>query len=150
MKVLVCGDRNWTNIIPIREALQVYDQRTHESGEPLIVIHGAAKGADTLAEIVGNEIGAEIQAFPAKWDTHGKAAGPIRNQQMLNQDPDVVLALHDDLENSRGTGDMVRRALRKGTMVYVWTHQTSWWTILNTTIEGHEPTHFIFEEPTLN
>lgn len=44
----------------------------------------------------------ELLRFPAKWNEHGKAAGPIRNQQMLTEGkPDVVFAFHDDIASSK-------------------------------------------------
>lgn len=46
------------------------------------------------------------KVYPALWNKYGKSAGPIRNQQML----DIVYAFTYDLENSRGTRDMVLRA----------------------------------------
>lgn len=49
--------------------------------------------------------------FPAHWDIHGRAAGPIRNQQMLDEGlPDMVIAFHDDIASSKGTKDMISRA----------------------------------------
>lgn len=58
--------------------------------------------------------------FPADWSRHGKAAGPIRNQQMLDEGkPDIVVAITDKpLEESRGTADMVRRAQAAGIRTY--------------------------------
>jgi hypothetical protein len=45
-------------------------------------------------------------AFPADWKRHGKSAGPLRNQEMLDAAPDLVIAF----PGGRGTADMVRRA----------------------------------------
>jgi hypothetical protein len=54
------------------------------------------------------------ETYPADWYTHGKAAGPIRNQKMLDDAfPDVVLAF----PGGRGTADMVRRAEKVGVTV---------------------------------
>jgi hypothetical protein len=46
-----------------------------------------------------------VIAMPADWANHGKAAGPIRNRKMLDLKPDLVLAFHADLTNSKGTKD---------------------------------------------
>lgn len=62
--------------------------------------------------------------FPAKWKEFGRAAGPIRNQQMLDEGkPELVLAFHDDLENSKGTKDMVGRAMKADLPVILYTHK---------------------------
>ena len=76
-----------------------------------VIIHGAAKGADSLASewAALNEVKEEV--FPADWKTHGRAAGPIRNQQMLDEGkPDLVIAF----PGGRGTADMVKRARKAG------------------------------------
>jgi hypothetical protein len=49
--------------------------------------------------------------FKADWSTYGKAARPIRNQQMLDEGhPNLVVAFHYALDKSKGTLDMVSRA----------------------------------------
>ena len=108
MKVLVCGDRNWTNRQLIERELRRFDPKT------TIIIHGAARGADTIAGEIATSLGFQVMPFPADWDRLGRAAGPIRNREMLKQQPDRVLAFHNNLDKSKGTADMVsiaRRAL---------------------------------------
>jgi len=102
MKILVCGSRSWQD----KEAIRDYLVRHGAT----CVVEGAARGADNLAHEVATELGIENRRYPADWNTHGKAAGFIRNQQMLDQErPDLVLAFWDG-ETSHGTQDMVRRA----------------------------------------
>lgn len=55
--------------------------------------------------------------FPADWNAHGKAAGPIRNQQMA-QEADVLIAFWDG--KSRGTKDMIEKATRAGLDMHVY------------------------------
>lgn len=119
MRVLVCGDRKWWDGLTIqRELLKL--------GSGTTIIEGEARGADTLARLVGESLGWPVERFPAEWDRYGKAAGPIRNQQMLSEGkPDLVLAFHVDINSSRGTADMVRRAEKAGIPVRVITEQTS-------------------------
>lgn len=86
------------------------------------LIHGAARGADEIAGQIAEDYGdVTTVAFPADWDKHGKAAGPIRNQQMLDAgEPTVVVAFVDkQLALSRGTNDMVARAVKAGIPTYV-------------------------------
>jgi len=100
MKILVCGGRDYRDRKKVAEILGKYDDDT-------ILIHGAARGADTLAHEYGLSRGWVIRAYPAKWEHHGKAAGPLRNQEMIDKEkPDVVIAF----PGGRGTMDMVRRA----------------------------------------
>ncbi len=118
MKILVCGDRNWTDRKPIRKALlSISDLDVID-----VVIEGGANGADTLAREVGKELGIIVWEFKADWRKYGRAAGPIRNRQMLDEKPDRVLAFHDDLEESKGTKDTVTEARRRGIPVTVIGH----------------------------
>lgn len=57
-----------------------------------------------------------VDHFPAKWDEHGKAAGPIRNREMAGG-ADALIAIWDG--QSRGTADMIRAADEEGLSVFV-------------------------------
>lgn len=116
MKVLVCGDRNWTDWRFLREALD----RFHAAVPFSAVIEGGARGADAMACAWAAEHGIVVRVFPADWRRHGKAAGPIRNGVMLAVgQPDLVLAFHNDIACSKGTRDMVLRAQRANVQTYV-------------------------------
>lgn len=121
MRVLVCGSRTFTDERIIRLALFGAVAEAHALLGDLDVIHGGAQGADALAHQVAVNDLLDVEEYPADWDTHGKAAGPIRNQQMLDEGkPDLVLAFVDKpLAESRGTADMVRRARAAGVPTYV-------------------------------
>lgn len=58
-----------------------------------------------------------LSEFPADWKLHGHAAGPIRNRQMLDEKPDLVIAFHEDWANAKGTRDCVAEAGRRGIKV---------------------------------
>jgi hypothetical protein len=75
------------------------------------LISGHAPGADTMAEEWAFERCIPIYIFPTRWDGHKKAAGFIRNQQMLDEGkPDLVVAF----PGGRGTADMITRAKKAG------------------------------------
>ena len=116
MKVLVCGDRFWTDRAMIYAELSKLSPGT-------IIVHGGARGADSIAGEIAKELGFVVRAYPADWSAHGKAAGPIRNSTMLVREhrPDepvnLVLAFHYDLAKSKGTKDMVRKSKNAGISV---------------------------------
>lgn len=117
MRVLVCGDRNWRDMIAIERELKKLPPGT-------IIIHGAAKGVDTLAKFVAEKIGLIVindgKGFPADWKRYGRGGGVIRNQQMIDEGkPDLVLAFHENIAESRGTKDMVNRARGVGVKVEI-------------------------------
>lgn len=129
MRVLVCGSRDWDDKEAVWTALDglAANFSCHKMDERrFVVIAGGAKGADSWAEAwvpTGTCACAcppELETHKPDWDAFGKAAGPIRNQKMLDEGaPDVVLAFTDNLGASRGTKDMVVRAHKAGVPVYV-------------------------------
>ena len=107
MRVLVCGGRSYRN----RELVNVV---LDHSGATAI-IEGGAKGADALAADWAIANGVPVHTFVADWHGHGPAAGPLRNQRMLDEGkPDKVVAF----PGGRGTADMVRRAHKAGVEVF--------------------------------
>lgn len=102
-RVLVCGGRDFADKALLRDTLAELHIR-----EPFsVVIHGAARGADSLACGWAQARGIETIAHPADWKAYGKRAGHIRNQQMIDLSrPDLVVAF----PGGRGTADMIRRA----------------------------------------
>ncbi len=86
----------WLDTLPIRE-----------------VVSGGASGADAAGEDWARSRGIPVRRFPADWQTHGRAAGPIRNRQMAEYADAVVL-----FPGGRGTESMRREAERLGKRVY--------------------------------
>lgn len=114
MKILICGDRNWTDKQRIKEVLRKHLSHLSDPNEALI-IHGAARGADSLGGKVAAELGCRVKTYPALWTRYGKGAGPIRNQHMLDcEHPDLCLAFHSNISESKGTADMLRRCRKAG------------------------------------
>ena len=112
MRLLICGDRNWFEGAAIRDLLLQY--------KPEVVIEGEAKGADTLARIHAEMLNIPVLKFPADWEKYGRAAGPIRNSQMLKEgNPDVVVGFHNRIDDSKGTRDMLTRAKKAGKATFI-------------------------------
>jgi hypothetical protein len=110
MKVLVCGGRNFRDVRAVKDALTDLHMESHITK----IIEGGASGADCYAAEWADEWSMAHETFSADWQTHGRAAGPIRNQKMLDEGkPDLVLAF----PGGRGTDDMVRRATAAGVRV---------------------------------
>jgi hypothetical protein len=114
MRVIVCGGRKFNDFQKMATAMTLIPQNS-------VIVHGGAKGADHLAYKIATIRGMTTEAHLADWKKHGKAAGPIRNQAMLDTlDPkrDFVLAFPDP--ESKGTWDMVERARKAGVRVEVY------------------------------
>lgn len=106
MKILICGDRNWSNENKIYEILNIY--RKHEKS--VEIINGGARGADSIAAKIGKELGFKVTTIKADWKKYSRAAGPIRNEKMIREKPDVVIAFHDKISESKGTKNMIETA----------------------------------------
>lgn len=102
MRVLCCGDRSWNDTDTVLETLWEYKDIPN-----ITIVHGCATGADYISGVVARELGYTVEEHPAKWDLHGRAAGPMRNRQMLDSGIDHVIAFHDDISSSKGTKHMI-------------------------------------------
>lgn len=124
MRILVCGDRNWTDTRTIRDVLVACRHLFHEfdtDPSELVIIEGEAKGADMLARIEAEKLGIKVLPYAADWDKYGDAAGPIRNNQMLDEGrPNIVVAFHNDLAKSKGTANMISLAEKRKIPVRVY------------------------------
>ena len=50
-----------------------------------LVLHGGARGADAAIARAAHQLGRCSLVMPAEWRRHGRAAGPIRNRELLKQ-----------------------------------------------------------------
>jgi hypothetical protein len=109
-RVLVCGGRDYADRRHVYDVLDV----AHEANPIVLLIAGGANGADALAVDWAGKASVKTQVFPADWEKHGRSAGPLRNQQMLDEGkPHMVIAF----PGGRGTADMVKRADAAGVPV---------------------------------
>lgn len=90
-RIMVTGSRDWTNRTVIDQALFAY---WYEAGRPsdILLIHGDARGADTLAKECWTKQGFGTRAYRAMWEDFGKRAGVMRNLVMIEKRPEHVLA----------------------------------------------------------
>ena len=101
-RVIVAGSRGYDDY---ENFSAILDQYLTEIEEPYILISGAAStGADALVIKYASEKGKLCWKFAADWDTYGKSAGYIRNNNMLERATHVV-AFWDS--KSRGTKNMI-------------------------------------------
>ncbi len=103
--VLVCGGRGFMDRAAVDNTLDAVD--------PLSIIQGGCRGADTLAREWAERHGIPCHTFAADWETHGKRAGPMRNKLMLDMKPDIVIAFG----GGRGTKSTISLALQRGIFV---------------------------------
>lgn len=110
-RVIVAGSRE------LGMQYDLVDEAIAESPfEPEQIVHGGARGIDTAAAKWAHINNVVCHEYEADWDEHGKAAGPIRNQEMAEY-ADALIAIWDG--ESSGTRDMVEKALNEGLYLYV-------------------------------
>jgi hypothetical protein len=127
LRIVVTGDRHWNAYQVVFDALSeaaVYLLATVTVQHPvrIIVIHGGATGADAHASIAAHALDFEVEVHNPNWDRYGNAAGPMRNEQMMQRQPQLVLAFHDYLPGSKGTAHAVATARAQG--ITVWLHDS--------------------------
>lgn len=111
-KVLVCGGRDYSDRRKVYEVLD----REHAALPIDRLVAGGANGADSLASDWAAARGVGRSIYVADWEAHGRAAGPIRNQEMLDKEkPDLVIAF----PGGRGTANMIRLAKAAGVEVRI-------------------------------
>ena len=87
LRVLVTGGRDFHDQAAVDRVL---DQVFADCRGGMTLLHGAAAGADACANawamakrVVGASVG--IHRYHAEWRKHGRAAGPLRNQRMIEE-----------------------------------------------------------------
>jgi hypothetical protein len=109
-RLLVTGGQDYADA----ERMAIYLDALHGSREIALLIHGASRGADELADAWAKSRGVPVQSCPADWDAHGRSAGPIRDTIMLvDHCPTLMLAF----PGGRGTANMVKKAREYGVPV---------------------------------
>lgn len=108
--MIVCGSRRWHDRQRIADRLGDLPPDT-------TVVHGAAQGADRLAEQEAQKWGLLVESHPAEWGSLGKRAGLIRNAHMASLGADLCIAFWDG--RSTGTAHMMEEARKRGIPVEV-------------------------------
>jgi len=112
VRVIVCGSRNWNYRDVISDRLARLP-----GADDTVVVHGAAKGADRIAEQEAQKLGLLVEAHPADWSVLGKRAGYERNKEMAELGADLCIAFWDGMSN--GTAHMMAAADARGIPVEI-------------------------------
>lgn len=107
MKVLVTGGRNFSDIDKLIDVFEFI----HKQVNITTIVHGAAKGTDSLADSWAEFKNILRKPYPANWNKYGKSAGIIRNRVMLFENPDIELVIA--FPGGAGTNDMIKISLQK-------------------------------------
>ena len=114
MKILITGSRTWTDPRPVETVIKECKQEASLQEQTLTVIHGnAPRGADKIVEEIARKHKVLTIPMNANWTRYGRRAGFVRNQQMINEHPDInKVYAYKEGTKSAGTEDMIIRAQR--------------------------------------
>ena len=109
-RFIICGGRDYADREFVYFKLNIllrYDWN-------FVLVHGACRGADMLAAEWGEITQVVVEPHPANWDELGRAAGMIRNKEMLDTGVDGIVAFPGGV----GTAGMVNMARRAGVPIW--------------------------------
>ena len=121
IKIIIAGPRDFNNQSFVFSALDMVfskltkNQREYNNHleiknlESIEIVEGGATGIDALAKSYAISKSIKYKEFPADWNKHGRAAGPIRNKQMAEYS-DILIAFRYVDNPSRGTENMIKQA----------------------------------------
>ncbi len=115
-RVIVCGGKDFEDKACVFHSLDMILANYTD----VEIVSGHAKGVDSLGESYAGEHSIQLKVFPADWKRYGKAAGPIRNREMLTyalEQTPIVVAFWNG--TSRGTKDMITQAKKAGAEVHI-------------------------------
>lgn len=109
MRTIIAGTRTITEFNETRKAIE-------ECGwNPSVVLCGDASGPDSNGWLWADAVGIPVEHYPADWNTHDKAAGPIRNSEMVSKAEALILIWDGQ---SAGSRDVRNKAIKSGLRVY--------------------------------
>ncbi len=106
MKYIIAGSRDindYDMFCRIMSQLALHEKATE-------VVCGMAPGVDLMGKRWAEFWRIPVKEFPADWNTYGKAAGPMRNKQMVDYADALVAIMHKD---SKGTQNCINQAINK-------------------------------------
>ena len=121
-RIIVCGGRHFKDYDRLKDEIDNISTRVRKRYVKSIeIVSGHCAGADQLGERYAEERGYPCKVFPAYWKKYGRAAGPIRNSEMIKYASEVEVPVVVAFRSPRtmGTNDTVKKAQHKGFKVVV-------------------------------
>lgn len=111
MHLLIAGSRNYKDAEFIYSRIDLIRDNHYITK----IIAGGATGVDQVAKEYAKEHNIPFEKYKADWDKYGKAAGPIRNKQMVDA-ADIILAIRYNY--SPGTSNTLKLAKKAELKIY--------------------------------
>ena len=109
-KVIIAGPRDFSDKEYIYKELDniIHLIQRNMNNDEIEIVQGGANGVDSLAKQYAHEHNMSCMEFKADWKQFGKAAGPIRNNDMAKYS-DMLIAFQPELP-TKGTQSMIKTA----------------------------------------
>ena len=111
-RIVIGGYRNFNNY----EIFKNFVDLCIGDKSEITILSGRCKGTDLMAEQYAKEKGVGLEIYPADWKKYGKAAGPIRNRQMV-ENADTVIAFVS--KTASGTKNLIENAKKLDKKLFV-------------------------------
>ena len=120
-RVIIAGSRKYNDYDKMLEELDNLGIHLINTIDTIEIVSGHASGADALGERFAKAYNYPLKIFPAEWNKYGKAAGPIRNEQMAKyvSEADRGILVAFPVGESKGTRNMIKLAKQYGLEVEV-------------------------------
>jgi len=105
-KIIVTGGRTYNNWNKVCDVLSLLN--------PELIIQGGATDADQLAREYADMHHIKRETIHANWTEYGKAAGPMRNKEMILTYPDAIIVA---FKGDKGTQNCITTALQYNRLV---------------------------------
>lgn len=112
--LIIAGSRTFKNYFEARRI--VSSTLSNRNPKEVTIISGGARGADNIGEMFAKEFGTGLSIYKADWDSYGKKAGHIRNEEMAKVGDGLLLFWDGE---SKGSQNMMFQALDKNIPVFV-------------------------------
>lgn len=120
-RIIIAGSRFFFDYEKLLSAVDELGIHLMNTIDPVEIVSGHAQGADALGEKFAKAYRYPLKIFPAEWNKYGKAAGPIRNEQMARYaaEADKGILIAFPMGESRGTRNMIKLAEQYGLEIEV-------------------------------
>ncbi len=119
-RIIVCGGRHFNDYDTLESLVDSVLAEKSLSNNEIEIISGHCEGADMLGELYAKKHGIVCKVFPAEWTKYGRAAGPIRNSQMIEyaSESTIPIVVAFVSPRTKGTTDTVNKATKRGFSIF--------------------------------
>lgn len=113
MIVAIVGSRSFTDYDKFKKVIDPFGDKITK------IVSGGASGADCMAEYYANDFKIPVEIIYPDWKKYGKAAGPIRNRQIVEMADYIVLFWDGISRGTKSTLDICKELKKDYRLIYV-------------------------------